>query len=169
MIIGNKSTFAFNIGERGLGTQLRTVDIVIGNQYVCSDDNSVFVPQFIASMQSDVNRILKNDSNQYQKYFEGKSVSEIHEFILRTRTEGTEEYDIENDKIYPLHDFLNWGPTTDNLCCFIIARNGKHFLTYQFWRPEHPNKSEIGKIQNVEIELTEIIKTIEEAIAVLEK
>ena len=169
MIIGNKSTFAFDIGEQDLGTELRTVDIVIGNQYVCCVDNSAFVPQFITSMQRDVNRILKNDWTRYQKYFEGKSISEIHEFILRTRTEGTEEYDIENDNIYPLHNFLNWGPTTDNLCCFIIAWNDRHFLTYQFWRPEHPNKSEIGKIQNVEIELTEIIKTIEEAIAALKK
>jgi len=169
MIIGNKSTFAFDIGQKRLETQLRTVDIVIDNRYVCCDDNTVFLPQFIASLEYDIDRIVENDWNKYHEYIKGKSIGEIHEFILRTRTEGTKEYDIEDDKIYPLHSLLDWGPTTDNLCCFIISWNDKYYLTYQFWRPEHHNKSEIGTIQNVQIELSEIKKTLEEATAALKE
>jgi hypothetical protein len=167
MVIGNKSTFAFEIGQHSSETELRTVDIVIGNRYVCRDDNSAYVPQFIASMQCDIERIFDNDWNKYHEYFKRKSINEIHEFILRTRTEGTREYDIEDDSIYPLHKFLDWGPTTDNLCCFIIPINDKHYLTYQFWRPEHPDKSENGTIHNVQIELSEIAEAIKEAIALL--
>jgi len=169
MIIGNNSTFAFDIGQEQLETNLRTVNIVIDNRYVCCDCNSAYLPQFIASMENDIDRIAKNDWNKYHKYFEGKSISEIHEFILRTRTEESKEYDIEDDKIFPLHNFLNWGPTTDNLCCFIVPWNNKYFLTYQFWRPEHPDKSEIGKVQNVQIELIEVAKTIEAAITALKR
>jgi len=169
MIIGNKTTFAFDIGQRRLGSELRTVDIVIGNRYVCCDDNSAYLPQFIASMQFDINRIAENDWKKYHRYFERKSIREIHEFILRTRTEGAEEYDIEYDNIFPSHNFLNWGPTTDNLCSFLIPWNGRYYLTFQFWRHEHSNKSEIGKIQNVQIELSEIAKTIKETIAVLKE
>lgn len=169
MIIGNKSTFAFDIGQKRLETEIRTVDIVIDNQYVCCDDNTVFLPQFTASMERDIERIVQNDWHKYHKYFEGKSISEIHEFILRTRTEGSKEYGIEDDSIYPLYSFLNWGPTTDNLCCFIIPWNDRHYLTYQFWRPEHYNKSEIGTVQNVQIELNEIEKTLEKAISELKK
>ncbi len=169
MTIGNKTTFAIDLGQQLIGTELRTVDIVISKQYVCSDDNSAYVPQLIASMQFDIDRISENDWNKYHKYFKSKSISEIHEFILLTRTEESKEFNIEDDTIYPLHNILNWGLTTDNFCCFIIPWNDKYYLTYQLLRPVHHNKSEIVKIKSVQIELSKIAKTIEGAIAILKK
>ncbi|UII26923.1 hypothetical protein LVD15_00355 [Fulvivirga maritima] len=169
MIIGDKSTFAFDIDDKEIGAKILTVDIVIDNQYVCYADNSAYVPQLIASMQGDVERILQKDWSKYVQYFERKSITEIYEFIFRTRIPETDEYDIEDDNIYPFYNFLNWGPTTDNLSCFIIPHHDSFFLTYQFLDTEHLIASGKAAIQSIPVNLSDLVSIINEAIAVLKQ
>ena len=56
MIIGQKETFAFEIGKE-TEKSLRIVDIIINNRYVCCDDNIVYVPQFISDLKYELPRI----------------------------------------------------------------------------------------------------------------
>ena len=167
MIIGDKNAFAIDVGVNYQGNQIRKIDVVINNQYVCVDDNSAFVPQFITSLAFDIEQLKKADFNKFDNYFEGLTVPEIHEFILNTRTEGAEEFDLEDDQIYPLHCFLDWGPTTDNISSFLIPKNKEMYLTHQFWREEHINKIEIGVINITKVEIEEIIGTLEKTILIL--
>lgn len=169
MIIGNTNTFALDIGADYPENQIRKIDVVINNRWVCVDDHSACVPQFITSLELDIKRIRRSDFSKYNQYFTSLSVHEIHECILKTRTEGAEEFDIEDDRIYPLHTFMDWGPTTDNLTCFLIPKDKEIYLTHQFWREEHCIKSEIGVIHATKVGLEEVLGVLEKAVVVLKK
>ena len=48
-IIGNKVTFGLEIGEQ-INSSLRVVNIFIGGENICYEDNHVYLPQFINSI-----------------------------------------------------------------------------------------------------------------------
>lgn len=167
MIIGQKETFAFEIGEV-TEKSLRIVDIIINNRYVCCDDNIVYVPQFITDLKYELSRIENLRNNKFQQYLNGKSITEIHKFIISTRHEESENYDLEGDEIYPYFRFMNLGPTTDNFSSFIFYKNNDLYITYEFWRETHTNKEEIGHVFFTKVKKDEIIQYISETINMLE-
>ncbi|WP_394148443.1 hypothetical protein [Shewanella atlantica] len=65
MIIGNKQTIAFVIGEFG-GPNMREVDIWVGGELVTYIDNLAYLPQFIASLKRELDCIEHGDiSDEY--------------------------------------------------------------------------------------------------------
>ena len=168
MKIGNKDKFAFDIAENMEGG-LRVVDIIIANRSICCDDNSVYVPQYIESLNTTLEELSKNDYTKHSICLENKSYEEIHRFIESTRDEDSNNYNIENDELYYIYRFMDWGPTTDNISSFLFPFNEKWVLTYEFWRKEHKNKEEIEVVNSIEVNTEELISTIREAIRELEK
>jgi ABC-type transporter MlaC component len=90
-LIGDKESFAFEIADHSEG-HMRVVDIWINGISICCDDNTVYLPQFIGSLDY----FLSNELGlkKYGKYFHGLTPEEIHRFIESTRDEGSENYDI---------------------------------------------------------------------------
>ena len=166
MIIGNKETFAFEIG---LETEknLRVVDIIINNRYVCCDDNVAYVPQFSNDLKSELEKLENLQKDSFLNYLSGKSIEEIHQFIDSTRGEESENCNLEDDKIYPYFRFLDLGPTTDNFTCFLFFKKNDLYVTYQFWRDTHQNKEELGKVFFAKIDKEEAIYIISETIKTL--
>ena len=68
MIVGNKNAFAIDLGACYQGNQLRKIDVVINNQYLCVDDNLAFVPQFMTSLELNIDRLRKTDFNKKQEH-----------------------------------------------------------------------------------------------------
>lgn len=171
--IGDKNKFAFEIAEQPLGNlssdaeiynQLRQVDIYIAGRSVCCDDNQVFVSQFVNSIWHTA-EFLKKKLDYYSEkdFFFGKSIEEAHKLIRQLRN-----LDLEMLNRFWVADLLHWGPTTDNIICFLFPIHGKLYLTFEFWRDTHQPSEEIGQVFGVEITPYEIIRICETAIEVLD-
>lgn len=163
-LIGNKESFAIEIADHSVG-DMRVVDIWINGISICCDDNTVYLPQFIDSIDSSLPNDL--DLNKYDKYFHGLSPEEIHSFIKSTRDEDSENYDVEDDWIYPHHQFLDWGATTDNVASFIFESNGETYVTFSFWREEHHNPEEINHIYKTTVDRIELRQVLSDAVSYL--
>ena len=163
-LIGNKKPFAFEIADHSEG-DMKIVDIWINSISICCDDNTVYLPQFIGSVDLSLPNDL--DLKKYDKYFHGLTPEQIHRFIKSTRDEESENYDVEDDWIYPHHQFLDWGATTDNVTCFIFESNGNTFITFSFWREEHHNPDEINHIYKTSISRAELRQVLTETVSYL--
>jgi hypothetical protein len=65
MDIGDKSKIAFTIGDRA-SQDLRVVNVYVGDELVTYYDNTVYVPQFVYSIESEALDLEKsNVSNEY--------------------------------------------------------------------------------------------------------
>ena len=168
MIIGNKNTFAFEIAESS-NNETRKINIIIGNTSLCVDDNSVYIPLFINNLNDSLKKIKETDFLTYTSYFNGKNCEETHKFIQSTRNEDSSNFDIENDGLYLTYHFMDWGPTTDNISCFLYQNNAQLLLSYEFWREEHLNKKGIGVDNCIAIDKQELISTISSVVVLLEK
>lgn len=93
-LVGYKESFAFEIAGHSVG-DMREVEIWINGISICCDDNTVYLPQFIGSVDSSLPNDL--DLKKYDEHFNGLSPEEIHSFIKSTRDEDSENYDVEDD------------------------------------------------------------------------
>ena len=63
MIIGNKQSIAFEVAEFD-GSNMREVDIWVGGERVTYIDNLAYLPQFIASLKSELDYIERGDISE---------------------------------------------------------------------------------------------------------
>jgi hypothetical protein len=153
--IGDKSKIAFEIAEKEV-SDLRQINLWLNNYLVNFDDNCVYVPTYIGSLESECHRDLA--FNKYAKYFEELSIEEIHRFILSTRDELSKNYDLEEDRIYPYYRFMDWDETTDNMTSFIFLKSNKLYITFEFWRDNHPYGRDVRYFQVESNDVFPIIK-----------
>jgi len=167
MIIGDLDTFAFDVGRKE-GKDLRRVDVVIGGRYVCCDDRVVFVPQFSFDLERSLKKIQSQVAGQLENILGGRTPEEAHRFIVSTTSEESENfYKPELEEVWPTFRFMNWGPTTDNLTCFLLPLEGKLFITYEFWREEHQKQEEIGQVFVEIVEKSKLIQSLKNTICEL--
>jgi hypothetical protein len=168
-LLGNKDIFAFEIGEKQKGEALLQVNIYIDGKNVCCDDNTVYLPQFYYTVKSTSEYLKKKiDYCKYEKYFWGKSTEEAHKWIESTNNENSAESNEFSDDIWKTYRFMSWGPTTDNVTCFLIPIHGTLYLTYRFWRETHTPIKEIEYVFGVEVTPFELIQVCEMALKILE-
>ena len=80
-IIGNKVTFGLEIGEQ-INSSLRVVNIFIGGENICYEDNHVYLPQFINSISVTAENLRKKiDYYKYINYLEWMSFMVIKQFF----------------------------------------------------------------------------------------
>ena len=163
--IGHPDRFAFEIGEYQCPNHsLRHVDIWAGGVRLCIDDNSVYLDQFTNDLADEIKRSYR--TSDFAKYLGGLTPVEMAAFVCSTREEGSANYDIEDDTIYPHYRFLDLGPTTDNLSAFLFRDTQRSFFVYSFWR-EALNKGGSEVYQVVELDFDEIISVTREAMNTL--
>ncbi|HEX4909540.1 MAG TPA: hypothetical protein VFV64_02115 [Permianibacter sp.] len=166
-LFGDQSLFAFGVHEDDQA-DLRKVDIFIGGRNVCCDDNCVYLPHFAARLKDVVaDHSMKDNSWKYERYLAGMTVEQIHTFLMSTRDSESENYGLEDDRLYPYYRFLDWGPTTDNLTSFLFPFGNELYLTYEFWRDAHKPKEDVGRVFGVSTSQHQIVSAISDFLAYL--
>ena len=163
--IGHPDRFAFEIGEYQCPNHsLRHVDIWAGGVRLCTDDNSVYLDQFTNDLAEVIKRSYR--ISDFSKYLQGLPPVEMATFVCSTRDEGSANYDIEGDAIYPYYRFLDLGPTTDNLSAFLFRDAQRSFFVYSFWR-EATREGVADTFRVVELDFDEIISVTKDAMNTL--
>jgi hypothetical protein len=163
--IGHRKRFAFEIGEYQDPEHVgRRVDIWAGGVRLCTDDDHIHVGQFTNDLADEIKRRYR--ISDFGKYLRDLSPVEMAVFVSSTRKEGSPNYDIEDDSIYPHYRFLDLGPTTDNLSAFLFRDTQKSFFVHSFWR-EALRKNEPETYHVVELDFEEIISVSKDAINTL--
>lgn len=147
-MIGDKSIVAFELGSKYGGSEdLYELEIWVINERVTCVDNIAYLKSLIHYISYDYES--DQDISKYKKYFEDLSVEAAHKFILSTRDSESVFYDIEDDKIYPNQQYLDWGPNTDNVLCFAIPKDDGIYMTLEFMSPE----SKAGRVKSSLVDL----------------
>jgi hypothetical protein len=136
---------------------MRIIDVFVGGTNVCPEDNNAYVPQFRESIQVDLSKLKQLHSTKYQEYFSDLTPEKAHRKFKRFHDVGEPVEWIDGDALHEHFRFLDWGPTTDDVQSFLIPSEGTAYLTYEFWRPEHPRS---GRVEAVEIAIPELIETL---------
>ena len=166
-VIGDKTTFCFEIGEKS-DSQMRVVNIFIGGENICCEDNSVYLPQFINSICLSANYIRRKiDYYKYINYFSGMTLEDAHNFLLSTRDSDSPNYNLENDDFYGCYRVFEWGATTDNVACFLVPLNGVLYLTYSFFSQSGVDSN--NKVFGAVVTPYEIVRVIERAFRELQE
>lgn len=157
---GERSRFAFDIGppdkeEPTTGT--RRVDVFAADRWLTCDDNTVYVPQFVSSLEASIGWLLADPAiyNRARPYPE-LSVEENFRRLLADTAAG------ENDK-YLSYRMMNWGPTSDNLDNYLFREGDTAHFAFSFWRERHHDSSELGRVFVTELPLRELLLTLHHA------
>jgi hypothetical protein len=156
LLLGTKERFALELGEQREG--LRRVDTWAAGQWLTCDDNMAYVPQLLRSIQDDCERL---DSIEVSPpLFPGLSPAAVHRRLLADEGELRERW-----------QFLDWGPTTDNVLAHLL-RYGSHLvMTVGFWREEHLRRhpEHMGAVFVADIEAEELAGILQGAVAALDR
>jgi hypothetical protein len=130
MSIGKKEALLFEIGDLvDDSKELRFVDIWVAGKKITVRDNIAYIDAMVEAAKDDLMKV--RDLERYQRYFVGKSVKEIHSFIVSTRQEGSPNYGLESDGFFLEHQIFDWGSNTDDALCFLVECLGKTYLTLE--------------------------------------
>ena len=64
---------------------------------------------------------------------------------------------------YLSYRFLDWGPTADNVSMLLFAEGGTAYLPFTFWRPDHHDPAELGRVFVAELSVWELAGVLHEA------
>lgn len=153
---GSRNTFAFEISNRDLHADLRVVNVFAAGIHLTCDDNTVYLPQFLGSLTSDLDRLIspyddKRDSFPYPDL----SPMENHSQLLAE----AESY----NSAYLLHRFMDWGPTADNVSMTLFRDVNMVTLPFSFWRDSHHDKEQLGQVFVATIGIDELRLTFHRA------
>lgn len=148
ILIGDKQTFAFETSRRDkyLTHQVLTVDIYIAGKRLTVQDNAVYVPQFLGDIDA-AQRHMRNDLGwlQYRDDLSDMNLTEGHLHLAKTQP-----------------SFLNWGPTTDDISCQLIAFRNSLWITV-FLYSEYPDHESIAPfVEGARISPFDLILTLQQ-------
>jgi hypothetical protein len=148
--------FALELGERHEG--LRRVDAWVAGQWLTCDDNMAYVPQLQQSVRHDCARLDSIEDSPYP--FLGLSPAEVHRRLLADEGELRERW-----------QFLEWGPTTDNVLAHLLPHGNHLVMTVGFCREEHLRRhpEHVGAVFVAEIETEKLADILQGAVAALDR
>jgi hypothetical protein len=146
--------FALELGEQRGG--LRRVDAWAAGQWLTCDDNMAYVPQLQQSMRRELVRL--DSLNDSRSPFPGLSPAAAHRHLLADAGELREGW-----------QFLEWGPTTDNVLAHLLPDGGHLAITVGFWREEHLRRhpEHVGAVFVTEIAAEELADILQGAVTAL--
>lgn len=124
--IGKKNELQFILESRK--KDYCNIRIYLAGIDITSEDDEVYVPQFISDLKYELKKIKEYDKDTYSHYFANKSLEEVIEFILSTRDVESKNFDLEDDNIYPYYRFFDFGSTMDHLTTFYLPLQSKNYL-----------------------------------------
>jgi len=149
----------FGIDETSNSNYIK-VNTYIDSLDISSNDNEAYKESFIQYVKDEIDRVKsKINYVRYESYFKDKSLIEILDFIISTRDENSKYFDVEDDNIYPLHQFFDWSEIYDHFSCFLIPYQDDLYLGFYFWDKQFNIKP---KYKFIKISPYEIIEILEE-------
>jgi hypothetical protein len=133
----------------------RRVDVWAADRWLTCDDNNVYVPHLAGCLQRAVGSLLCDPRNRRGRPYPALSVEENYRRLLAdAETDNTE---------FLAHRFMDWGPTADNVGMFLFREEGTAYLPFSFWRPDHHDPSERGKVFVAELPEWELARVLHDA------
>lgn len=154
--IGDAQQFCLEIEPIEDDPRGRVVDIWAAGHLLTCDGNRVYVPQFCHDVEAVISWLLSEPDLRLP--FPELSPQENHRRIQAA--------DLSEGRS---HRFLAWGPTTDNLRCFIFSRGSDMLITFEFWRESHSRPSELGQIYLVEISERKLLLLLHQTACILRR
>ena len=154
---GDRNTFAIEIGSaEEESVDLRTVDVFAAGRWLTCDDNVVFLPQFIGSLNDDLNWLVSPATQKRDKLpFDTLSPIENHRKMLNVA--------MDDNDLYLFHRFMDWGPTADNVSMHMFRSDGVASLPFSFWRENHHDQSELETVFCAELPAHDLLTTLHHA------
>ncbi|WP_157593991.1 hypothetical protein [Rubripirellula obstinata] len=125
-LIGDKRSFAFETSpcDEHAPDEFLTVDIFVADKLLTILDNAAYVPQFCGDIDAEQNH-RRHDLTWLQRRDDltGMDLTQAHLYL--TKTEHWSQ-------------FLNWGPTTDDISCHLIIFRESLWIT-AFLYSENPD------------------------------
>ncbi len=139
--VGAKATFAFVVEERQADGV--AVEIWAGNQCLTPNDRYPFLPAFLPRLEASEARLRRPDALLQHE-------AELSELSIQAA------FDLLSSQEAPaLHEalrWLDWGPTTDDVLCFLIPSEGRLHLTWKL-----ANEARLGTVPVSAISLANLV------------
>ncbi len=133
----------------------RRVDVWAADRWLTCDDNIVYVPHFAGCLQRALRGLLSDPGCRRGRPYPGLSVEDNY---CRLRV------DAANDNAeYLAYRFMDWGPTADNVGMLLFRVNGTAHVPFSFWRPDHHDPSELGRVFVAELPEWELAQVLSDA------
>ncbi|WP_431258056.1 hypothetical protein ACQ86G_26420 [Roseateles chitinivorans] len=148
-MIGKIQRFSMEVGPLdSRNRMMRVVNIFVGGKNVSECDNSVYVPQFIASLGRATEALKRKiDYTKYEPFFFKHSLEEAYAHLA-----GDDDGDL-----FGACRVLDFGPTTDSSLSFLIPHHGRLYLAS---RVHHDGDDEAPPVI-VEMTAYEMIRVME--------
>jgi hypothetical protein len=151
---GQLTRFAITVGEiLSDNGGSRRVDVWAADHWLTCEDNNVNVPHFAGCLQHAVRSLLSDPQHRRGRPYPELSVEDNYR-RLRAEDDNTE---------YLSYQFMNWGPTADNVGMLLFREEGTAYLPFSFLRPDHHVPSELGKVFVVELPEWELAGVLHDA------
>ncbi len=162
VFLGDKRTFAAEIGERS-GPTVRRMDLWVADQWLTCDDNAVYTTHFRYEVAKTAEQLRSRQVSPLP--FAGLSPEATHRRLMTGN--GDEEKDDELRGRFWL--FHRWGPTTDNVLAFVFRSGDDVAITFQFWREAHlrQHPEHAGAVFATRIEAGALVEILDQTTAVL--
>lgn len=157
-MIGDPEILAFEIGDSVDASHvLKEIEIWACGQRVTALDNIGHMSSLAGCSLWDAQK--ERNLRKHEHYFSGKSVEEIHAFILSLRHPDI-TFEL-GDEIWETHQILNWNSNTDSAVAFLIEKDGTTYMTLEFSRVPEISPTEVGVIYVSQTNLAYISSTLE--------
>jgi hypothetical protein len=155
---GDRSRLCIEVGPADReqpADSMRVVDVWAADRWLTCDDNSVYVPHFAGCVQRAVARLLSDSWHRRGRPHPAVSVADCYR---RLRAEA----EVDNTE-YLAYRFMDWGPTADNVSMLLFEEGGTAYLPFSFWRPDHHDPSEVGRVFVAELPAWELAGVLNDA------
>ena len=152
-MFGNKSRFAIGADEECSQSDLLGVDVWAASTLLTCDDRTVYVPQFVNSVKSEIRRFLFGPEIVGRRPYPELS---IEDNFRRLRNDS-------NDIDFFQYQFMGWGPTADNVRMALFCEGEMAYLPFEIWRRGRHDQSQLGRVFVAEVLLSELARVLHDA------
>ena len=153
---GQETRFAITVVEiLNDNCDSRRVDVCAACRWLTCEDNHVYVPHFAGCLQHVVGCLLSNPQHRRGRSYPQLSVEDNYRRLLA---------DAETDNSeYLTYQFMNWGPTADNVGMLLFREGGMAYLPFSFSRSDHHVLAELGQVFVAELPEWELATVLHNA------
>ena len=154
---GDRLTFAIELGDViDSSPDLRTVDVYAAGRWLTCDDNVVYLPHFLGSLNADLDWAVNPVGDKRDRPpFPDRSPRENHREMLRLAT--------DDNRLHLYHRFMDWGPTADNVSMHLFRIEETAHMPFSFWRESHHDPAELGKVYCARLSVDDLRVTLHRA------
>lgn len=131
--IGKDNSILFNIYSKSKD-KYQKIDIILNGKNLTLNDNEVYIGQFVNDVKYSIEKLQNQSYEDFSHFFNGQDIVKTYDFIQSTNDEDSENFYItEYEDVHSYHEFLNWGPTTQDVVSSIIKNNNTYYIVVEIF------------------------------------